>query len=253
MIGTSPRGRTRDHLTARSDPAKGRRACKGRLEDRSWAMGKTRSDAEKPEDDAPDPLAGRGFDPSTVVESDFLEGRLLIAMPGIDDPRFDRAVLMVCVHDDGQAMAITLNRPLDGLTVKSLFGKLGIQTDGAPDTAVLFGGPVGTVRGYVLHTDDYSTSGSTLRVAPGVGQGVQDLAGVGEGDAERRPRRFALALGYAGWGAGQLERELQEGVWLACDPDEELLFGDDYDSKWTRALAKIGVTPDRLSTQAGRA
>ena len=216
-------------------------------------MGKTRSDAEKPEDDGLDPLAGRGFDPSSVVESDFLEGRLLIAMPGIDDPRFDRAVLMVCVHDDGQAMAITLNRPLDGLTVKSLFSKLGIQTEGAPETAVLFGGPVETVRGYVLHTDDYTTSGSTLRVAPGVA--LTDTREVLDAlsDADRRPRRFALALGYAGWGAGQLERELQEGVWLACDPDEELLFGDDYEGKWTRALAKIGVTPDRLSTQAGRA
>ena len=166
-------------------------------------MGKTRSDAEKPEDDGLDPLAGRGFDPSSVVESDFLEGRLLIAMPGIDDPRFDRAVLMVCVHDDGQAMAITLNRPLDGLTVKSLFGKLGIQTDGAPETAVLFGGPVETVRGYVLHTDDYTTSGSTLRVAPGVS--LTDTREVLDAlsDAERRPRRFALALGYAGWGAGR--------------------------------------------------
>jgi putative transcriptional regulator len=216
-------------------------------------MVKRRSDADKPEDKDPPPLTSGALDPTSVVESDFLEGRLLIAMPGIDDPRFDRAVLMVCVHDDGQAMAITLNRPLEGLTVKSLFGKLGIQTDGAPETPVLFGGPVETVRGYVLHTDDYSTSTSTLRVAPGVS--LTDTREVLDAlsDEDRRPRRFALALGYAGWGAGQLERELQDGVWLACEPDEELLFGDDYEGKWTRALAKIGVTPDRLSTQAGRA
>ena len=163
-------------------------------------MVKRRSDADKPEDKGPTLLAGGALDPTSVVASDFLEGRLLIAMPGIDDPRFDRAVLMVCVHDDGQAMAITLNRPLDGLTVKSLFSKLGIQTEGAPETAVLFGGPVETVRGYVLHTDDYTTSGSTLRVAPGVS--LTDTREVLDAlsDAERRPRRFALALGYAGRG-----------------------------------------------------
>ena len=216
-------------------------------------MTKRRPGAGEPEDEPSARALGGALDPTSVVGAEFLEGRLLIAMPGIDDPRFDRAVLMVCVHDDGQAMAITVNRPLEGLTVKSLFSRLGIQTEGAPETAVLFGGPVETVRGYVLHTDDYSTSASTLRVAPGVA--LTDTREVLDAltDADRRPRRFALALGYAGWGAGQLERELQEGVWLACEPDEDLLFGDDYEGKWTRALAKIGVTPDRLSVQAGRA
>lgn len=216
-------------------------------------MDKRRSDGREPEKGGPEPPAGGAPDPAPALASEFLEGRLLIAMPGIDDPRFERTVLMVCVHDDGQAMAIALNRPLEGLTVKGLLGKLGLQAADAPDTAVLFGGPVETVRGYVLHTDDYSTAGSTLRVAPGVA--LTDTREVLDAltDADRRPRRFVLALGYAGWGGGQLERELQEGVWLACEPDEALLFDDDYDGKWTRALAKIGVTADRLSTQAGRA
>ncbi len=183
----------------------------------------------------------------------FLAGQLLIAMPGIGDQRFERTVLLVCLHDDEQAMAIILNRPMSGLTVASLLNRLGLDSDDAPDTPVMFGGPVERERGYVLHTDDYSSPGSTLPVAEGVS--LTDTREVLEafGDGERRPRKAMLALGYAGWGAGQLEHELQEGVWLTCDPDEELLFGADHDSKWTSALAKLGVTPGRLSMQAGRA
>jgi putative transcriptional regulator len=184
---------------------------------------------------------------------EFLDGRILIAMPGIGDPRFERTVLMVCVHNEEQAMAIAVNRPIEGLTVRELFKRLGLPAGSAPKAPVLFGGPVEGVRGYVLHTDDYRSDGSTMPVADGVA--LTDTREVLDAltDQTVRPRRFALALGYAGWGPGQLEHELQEGVWLACEPDEELVFGSDYDAKWAKALAKLGVTPDRLSTQAGRA
>jgi putative transcriptional regulator len=115
----------------------------------------------------------------------------------------------------------------------------------------MLGGPCGRDRGYVLHTDDYWSNGSSLKVAPGVG--LTDTRDVLDalGDAGRRPRRSILALGYAGWGAGQLEQEIRDGVWLSCEPDEELVFGEAYDDKWTRALAKLGVRADQLSSQAG--
>jgi putative transcriptional regulator len=187
------------------------------------------------------------------LAGEFLDGRILIAMPGIGDPRFEHAVLMVCAHNEFQAMAIAVNRPIEGLTVQDLFKRLGLPSETAPRSSVLFGGPVENVRGYVLHTDDYKSNGSTVDVTPGVA--LTDTREVLDALSDQAvcPRRFALALGYAGWGPGQLEHELQEGVWLTCDADEELVFGDDYEAKWARTLAKIGVTPDRLSPQGGRA
>jgi len=173
-------------------------------------------------------------------------------MPGIGEP-FERVILLLCVHNDEQAMAIALNRPLEGITVPGLLRRLGMAPGDAPEAPVLFGGPVERARGYVLHTDDYRSAGSTLPVAEGVA--LTDTREVLDalGDKARRPAHAILALGYAGWGPGQLENELREGAWLTCDPDEELVFGEDYDAKWSRALEKIGVTADRLSSQAGRA
>ena len=184
----------------------------------------------------------------------FLTGRLLIAMPGIDDPRFDRAVILMCAHGPDHAMGLALNRPVEGLTAPDLFERLGIETNyPMADDLVLFGGPVDRERGFVVHTDDYACPDSTLPVADGLAwTATRDVLDA-MGDKKRRPRRYLLALGYAGWGPGQVERELQENVWLICEPDEALLFGADYDTKWTRALAKIGVSAASLSGQAGRA
>jgi putative transcriptional regulator len=198
--------------------------------------------------------AGRRFrSRGPEFPSEFLNGRILIAMPSIGDPRFERSVLFICGHDEGHAMAIAVNRPLEGLSVPGLLQRLGLEAQGVPESPVLFGGPVERERGYVLHSDDFNTEGSTVQVADGVA--LTDTREVLDalGDARRRPRRSLLALGYAGWGPGQLESELRQGVWLTCDADEELLFGGDYAAKWTRALAKIGVSPEQLSTQTGRA
>jgi putative transcriptional regulator len=184
----------------------------------------------------------------------YLVGRILIAMPGIEDPRFERAVVLMCAHNAEHAMGITLNRPVEGLTVPDLFRRLGVEASIAlPEDLVLFGGPVDRERGFVLHTDDYACADSTQPVCDGVAWTATRDVLEAMGDQDRRPRRSLLALGYAGWGAGQLERELQENVWLTCDPDEQLLFGHDHEMKWSKALAKIGVAADRLSTQAGRA
>jgi putative transcriptional regulator len=178
---------------------------------------------------------------------------MLIAMPGIGDPRFERAVIFLCAHGDDHAMGLTVNRPVDGLTVPDLLVRLGIETSiTMPEDLVLFGGPVERERGFVLHTADYESSPATLPVS-------QDFSLTATRDvleamaSANRPRRSLLALGYAGWGGGQLERELAQNVWLTCEPDETLLFGDDHEHKWSRALAKIGVSADRLSTLAGSA
>lgn len=189
-----------------------------------------------------------------VPDADDLAGRLLIAMPGIGDPRFERAIIFVFAHGEDHAMGITLNRPLEGLSVPDLLDKLGVKTELAPPAqTVLVGGPVERERGFVLHTDDYhSPQNSTLELSNGLA--LTATKDVLEAMASRRrPRRSVLALGYAGWGAGQLEQELRDNVWLTCEPDESLLFGEDHEHKWSMALSKLGVSAASLSSLAGSA
>ena len=187
-------------------------------------------------------------------DQDFLGGRLLVAMPGIEDPRFERAVILLCVHSPEHAMGIALNRPVDGLTLPDLLDKLGVKsTIALPPRPVLTGGPVERERGFVIHTDDYATAESTLNVAEGLSLTATREVLDALGDANRAPRCAIMALGCAGWSPGQLEQELKQNVWLICDPDEDLVFDDDHNSKWSRALAKIGVRADQLSGQSGHA
>ncbi len=187
-------------------------------------------------------------------DADFLSGRLLIAMPGIGDTRFERAVVFLCAHDAEHAIGLAVNRPLDGLTLEDLFEKIGLDPPlkRVADEPVLMGGPVERERGFVLHTDDYLLDGVSLPVMDGLAltttrDVLQALGG------ESAPRRALLALGYAGWGPGQLEREVRENVWLVCDPDEALIFDDDFERKWSRALEKLGVSAAMLSEVGGRA
>jgi putative transcriptional regulator len=184
----------------------------------------------------------------------FLTGRLLIAMPGIGDPRFEHAVILICVHNAEHAMGVRVNLPVEGMTLDSVLNRLGVEGQPRrPTQEVLQGGPVERERGYVLHTDDFAVTGSTMPV--GEGLCLTATLDVLEGMTDRRdgPARAVLALGYAGWGPGQLELELRENVWLACDLDPDLVFDDDHDTKWQRALSTMGVNAAVLSTQAGRA
>ena len=192
-------------------------------------------------------------EPHDHEDGDFLIGRLLVAMPGIEDPRFERAVLYLCAHDEEQAMGLAVNRPVEGLTVFELLTRLGVKSRiQAPSDLVLLGGPLERERGFVLHTDDFTSPDSTLPVADGLGLTATRDA-LDAMVSANRPRRAILALGYAGWGPGQLEQELRDNVWLICDADEDLLFDEDHEHKWTRALAKLGITADHLSATAGRA
>jgi putative transcriptional regulator len=187
-------------------------------------------------------------------DGDFLTGRLLIAMPGIEDPRFERAVILMCAHSSEHAMGIAINRPLDGLSLSELLDRLGVASRiELPSRPVLSGGPVERERGFVLHTDDYAAPQSTLSVTEGVALTATREVLEAIGDPAHSPRCAVLALGCAGWSPGQLEREIRDNVWLTCEPDEALIFDDDHETKWERALAKIGVSADRLSVQSGRA
>jgi putative transcriptional regulator len=187
------------------------------------------------------------------MQGGFFSGQLLIAMPGISDPRFERALILVCAHDDEHAMGLALNSPADGLTVPDLLERLEIKsTIELPPDLVLIGGPVQRERGFVLHTTDYQGEFS-LDVSPGIALSATREVLEAMASQDGAPSRSLLALGYAGWGAGQLEEEIKQNVWLTCEADEELIFGRDYDRKWSRALAKLGVDPERLSTVAGRA
>ena len=185
---------------------------------------------------------------------DTLGGRLLIAMPGIGDPRFERSVILLTSHSAEEATGIALNRPLQGLSLPDLLKRLGVRSQIViPEQAVLIGGPVERERGYVVHTDDYLSKESTLPVGDGLALTATREVLDAMGDATRRPRRSVLALGCAEWSPGQLEDELRENVWLVGDPDPELVFGEDHGSKWERARARLGISAAQLSSLTGHA
>ena len=182
-----------------------------------------------------------------------LTGKLLVAMPGMGDPRFAHAVIYLTQHGDKGAMGLMVNKPAPELRLSDVLDQL-IDDIGPAQSSlgVHIGGPVETGRGFVLHSGDFFISDSTLTIDDEVclTATVEILKAMAEG---RGPKKALLALGYAGWGAGQLEQELRDNVWLTCAADEILLFGDDHDHKWSQALAKLGVDPGLLYAAAGQA
>lgn len=183
----------------------------------------------------------------------FLDGKLLIAMPGIGDARFDRSVIFVCAHSHEGTMGLIVNKPATDLEFSDLLAQLEIPVgDASQAIEVHIGGPVEHGRGFVLHSPDYEIEDSTLSVGPEFGMTatldiLKDLA-TGSG-----PQACILALGYAGWGPGQLEAELQDNGWLVCDADPDLVFSPSDDAKWTDALGRLGIDPRLLSSDGGRA
>lgn len=181
-----------------------------------------------------------------------LTGQLLIAMPGMGDPRFAGAVVFLCDHSEQGAMGLIVNKPVPELSFAQMIGQLGIDAINPPRVPVLFGGPVETGRGFVLHSDDYGEDGNTLRVKGGFGM-TATLDVLEEIARSSGPEKAVMALGYSGWGAGQLEDEIQQNGWLTCEADAEIVFGRDMGAKWEAALAKLGVSALMLSAEAGRA
>lgn len=185
--------------------------------------------------------------------SDTLTGKLLVAMPGIGDPRFEKSVIMMCAHDADHAMGVVINKPKDDLTLSEVLGHLGLKTDGeAAARAVLDGGPVRPDRGYVLHSEDFVAGEATQTVGPGLRlTATRDVLEAVAGD--RAPANFVLALGCAGWSAGQLESELRHNAWLIVDYDDAIVFDATHESKWERAIKSLGFDPSQLSEAAGNA
>ncbi|WP_035258834.1 YqgE/AlgH family protein [Actibacterium mucosum] len=182
-----------------------------------------------------------------------LTGKLLIAMPGMPDPRFELSVIYICAHSDEGAMGLIVNKPSDELKFSDLQDQLDLPQGDCPDFAVHFGGPVEFGRGFVLHSTDYSSAPSqTMTVDDNFGL-TSTMAILSDVARGRGPDQIILALGYSGWGPGQLEDEISANGWLTCDSDPGLVFGGDNDVKWTAALKTMGVDPMLLSAEAGRA
>lgn len=182
----------------------------------------------------------------------FFGGQCLIAMPGMADERFDRAVIYVCTHTTEGAMGLVINRPIKEITFSSLLSQLNIeQPEMEHKPPILAGGPMDVVRGFVLHSSEYASDATlpmndmtSLTVTTEV---IRDISkGFG-------PMNFLITLGYAGWDAGQLEQEIKENAWLPVEASSKLLFEMTPDEKWSFALKAMGVDPAMLSTHQGKA
>jgi len=186
------------------------------------------------------------------AENHYLSGQMLIAMPGMTDPRFEKAVIYICAHNEDGAMGLVVNRLIESMTFPEMLKQLDIEPTEPEDVIrVLLGGPVEQARGFVLHSPDYLQDASmvvdddvALTATIDILRAIADGAG---------PRNRLLALGYAGWGPGQLDSEILHNGWLNVSADDDLVFGEDLDAKWERAMAKIGIDPLLLSDDAGHA
>jgi putative transcriptional regulator len=194
------------------------------------------------------------------LDGSFLDGQLLVAMPGMTDERFARSVIYLCAHSEEGAMGIIVNQPSRVKNFPELLVQLNvISTDDlirlprrAGNIQVLTGGPVQTDRGFVLHSPDFHLDNSTMPIDERVSltATIDILRAIAAGTG---PDRALLALGYAGWQAGQLEDEMQHNGWLHCPADPVLLFDASLDSRYDRALRSIGVDAARLSAGVGHA
>lgn len=186
-----------------------------------------------------------------MTDAQFLSGRLLLAMPGMFDPRFDHAVIAMCIHDENGALGIGVGQEREGLSFRALLEDVGIDPGVAPDTPVLNGGPVEPQRGFVLHSKDWGGEGS-IEISPfGVLSGTLDvLRAIAEG---RGPKHWLFALGYAGWGAGQLDDEMKHHGWFAAPGHSEILFETPVADRWTETWKAEGIDPALLASETGHA
>lgn len=190
----------------------------------------------------------------------YLDGNLLVAMPSMGDPRFERAVIYLCAHSADGAMGIIINQRAPNISFTELLEQLNIVppkerirlADGLHGMEVHLGGPVETGRGFVLHSSDYFKADSTLPIDESVclTATIDILRDIAKGTG---PDKALLALGYAGWAPGQLENEIQANGWLHCVADPGLIFDSEVDHKYARAMTLIGIDPLRLVSDSGHA
>jgi putative transcriptional regulator len=193
-------------------------------------------------------------------DSPYLDGQLLIAMPQMTDKRFARSVIYLCTHSAEGAMGLIVNQRAKNISFPQLLTQLGIVSKNASDTVppdimvkdVYVGGPVDTKRGFVLHSADYFAATNTMAIDSDISltATVDILKAMARGNG---PEKAMLALGYAGWGAGQLEAEIQHNGWLHCPADPEIVFNENIDLKYDQALSLIGIDMSHFVSDAGHA
>ena len=182
-----------------------------------------------------------------------LDGKLLIAMPGIGDQNFDKSVIYMCSHSEDGAMGLVINKPSTDLKLSDLFKQLSIIPESILLTeTVHIGGPVEHGRGFILHSCDYVAKDSSINVTDKISMtaSLEILEDISKG---KGPNDYLLSLGYSGWGPGQLEAEIQSNGWLICDTPDNFLFTTNDDEKWDIALKAIGIESGMLSTTGGTA
>lgn len=236
----------------------------GSAEIRASKGGAPKPGGAKPVSSIPGPLSPRARKPGSSVPEPslpgYLDGHLLVAMPGMSDERFERTVIYLCAHSPDGAMGIVLNKPSSDVSLPDLLVQLDIippeETIRLPQPIVsmkvMMGGPVETSRGFVLHSPDFFLDQSTLPIDDTIclTATVDILRAMARGQG---PDRAMFALGYAGWGAGQLEQEIQRNGWLSCPADPDIVFGASGEDKYTSALRTMGIEPAMLSSVAGNA
>jgi putative transcriptional regulator len=192
----------------------------------------------------------------SIKSNGYLTGKLLLAMPNMEDSRFHRAVIFICSHDEKGAMGLVINHTLPELSFYDLVDQLKIQSDIKIDLhkikfPVMNGGPVESARGFLLHSADFKRmETTTVNDHYGITGTVEALKDVVRGQG---PEKLLFILGYAGWTAGQLDMELQQNAWLVVDPDPSIIFHGIPEEKWTMGIVKLGINPAMLSGAAGRA
>lgn len=186
-----------------------------------------------------------------MSEGEYLNGRLLLAMPGMGDPRFDHAVIAMCMHDANGAFGIGIGEYVPGVRLHALLEDLGIDPGVAPDCEVVAGGPVEPARGFVLHSTDWTSEG-TIEIAPlcAVSASLDVLRAIADGSG---PHSWIVALGYAGWGPGQLDGEMRRHGWFAAQGRSAILFGTEARRRWNAAWQAEGIEPSHLANVTGRA
>lgn len=185
-----------------------------------------------------------------------MNGKLLLAMPSMSDPRFHKSVIFVCAHDENGAMGLVVNQKMQGVAFSKLLEQLGLLSDidvskGDINIPVMSGGPVEAQRGFVLHGSDFNRE-ETISVNEdfAVTGTVEALKDIAQGNG---PDELLFVLGYAGWSPGQLDDEIQQNAWLMLDADQQIIFGTGPDDKWDAAIKRLGIDPSMLSGEAGRA
>jgi putative transcriptional regulator len=190
----------------------------------------------------------------------YLDGQMIIAMPGIGDDRFARTVIYLCAHSEEGAMGLVVNKSSDDISFPDLLSQLGVTgageniqlADDVSNMPVHLGGPVETGRGFVLHSADYYVANSTLSIASGISltATLDVLKAIARGEG---PQQSLMALGYAGWSPGQLETEIQSNGWLHMKANREVIFNMPTDAKYDAALQALGIDPNFLASEAGHA